>query len=241
MINPSELQNIYETAFRFFEKTRTMPNIEIEFYKYVGLRHTIRVRAGTIFVRLSDLMQDAPNVAHQALAYILIAKIQRRKIPSNCTEIYQNYASQAEVRETAQISRKQRGRKIISSAKGNFYDLDEIFDDLNSRFFAKKMPKPTLTWSTGKTFRIFGHQDAIHNTVVISQTLDDAKVPKFVVEYVLYHELLHIKHPTKVINGRRYSHTPVFRTDERKFPRYEEAEDLLEKLAKHTRRKKGKR
>ena len=49
------------------------------------------------------------------------------------------------------------------------------------------------------------------------------------VEYVVYHEMLHIKHPTRFTNGRRYNHTPDFKRDEEEFAFFEEAEKWIEK------------
>jgi predicted metal-dependent hydrolase len=71
----------------------------------------------------------------------------------------------------------------------------------------------------------------VHDTIVISKTLDARDVPEWFVEYILYHEMLHIKHPARIIDGRRYYHTNAFRADERRFPRYEEAQLWLERIA----------
>nr|WP_242040447.1 hypothetical protein [Anabaena subtropica] len=65
---------------------------------------------------------------------------------------------------------------------------------------------------------------------MISSTLDDAKVPEFVVEFVLYHELLHKYHGTKWVQGRRMVHTQEFRTNESKFKFYNEALEWLKNL-----------
>jgi hypothetical protein len=48
----------------------------------------------------------------------------------------------------------------------------------------------------------------------------------------MYHELLHKVMGSKVVNGRRYAHTPAFREAERAFPRYEEAEAFLKATAR---------
>ena len=48
-------------------------------------------------------------------------------------------------------------------------------------------------------------------------------------EYVVFHEMLHIWHPTQHRNGRRYNHTPAFRRDEEKFLYFDKAEDWIEK------------
>jgi hypothetical protein len=47
----------------------------------------------------------------------------------------------------------------------------------------------------------------------------------------MYHELLHKKHGTAVVNGRRLVHTAAFRQDEQKFSDYEAAKRQLNDLA----------
>ncbi|MEP6923784.1 MAG: M48 family peptidase [Pyrinomonadaceae bacterium] len=228
----SEIKQFYLTAFAELDGKREVPPVRVEFYAYVGLRQTIRIRKGEVIVRLADLMREAPLAVHRALAYVLVAKLLKRRIPKQAREFYENFARQPHVAEQSQETRRARGRKIISSARGNVYDLDEIFTRLNQTYFQNALAKPIITWSRGKTFRIFGHHDALHETVVISRTLDDRTVPGFVAEFVLYHELLHIKHPTEIVNGRRRVHSNIFRRDEQLFPHFAEAEKWLEKLAR---------
>ncbi|MFN2392949.1 MAG: SprT-like domain-containing protein, partial [Pyrinomonadaceae bacterium] len=117
------------------------------------------------------------------------------------------------------------------------YDLHEIFNRLNQTYFQNSISKPTLTWSQRQTFRILGHHDSTHETIVISKSLDDKKVPPFVVEFVVFHEMLHIFHPTVHRNNRRYNHTRQFRLDEKKFIRFEEAENWIEQNVKNLKRK----
>ena len=232
---------LYAAAFARFEQNRAAPPIAVEFYNYVGLRHTIRLRNKRIFVRISDIMRPAPTSAHEALALILVAKLLRRKVPKAANEIYANYAKQPEIVAASSAARQTRSHKIIGSARGAVYDLNVLFERVNQKFFQNLLEKPVLTWSPNKTFRIFGHHDNLHKTVMISRTLDDARVPEFVVEFVLYHELLHIKHPTRIVNGRRQIHTAIFRRDEQLFPRFEQAEEWLIRLAKKTKSEKAKK
>jgi len=117
----------------------------------------------------------------------------------------------------------------VTTSKGAVYDLDELFAVLNERYFRNTLPKPVLTWSAKKTYRILGHHDATHETVAISRSLDSADVPRYVVEYVVFHEMLHIAHPTKHVNGRRYNHTAAFKRDEEKFAYFDEAERWIER------------
>lgn len=114
-------------------------------------------------------------------------------------------------------------------ARGKFYDLEEVFDRVNREYFANQMVKPRLSWNRILTKRKFAHYEPVRDRVVVSLTLDDERVPKFVVEFVMYHELLHKHHGEKWVNDRLFVHTPEFRQDERKFKLYEKAEQWLRK------------
>ncbi|ALF54736.1 SprT-like family protein [Nostoc piscinale CENA21] len=124
---------------------------------------------------------------------------------------------------------------IAENPQGNFYNLNELFDQLNFEYFAANIVKPRLVWSQIKTYRKFGHYEPARDRVVISTTLDNLHIPKFVAEFVLYHELLHKYHGTKWVNGKRMVHTSQFRSDERKFKFYTEADEWLKKLTFHQR------
>lgn len=211
---------------------RGVPPIEVRFYPYAGLRHTIRVRSGRVYVRLSDICKDSPPEVLRALAWILVAQLLRKRVPTIHDRIYRDYTLTPAVMRSLDLVRRGRGRKMISSALGEVYDLDRMFAKLNRRHFDSQIPKPTITWSQRRTKRILGHHDHIHDSITISKTLDSTDIPEWFVEYVLYHEMLHIKHPARLINGRRYYHTSAFRQDERKFPHYEQAQKWLERLAR---------
>jgi hypothetical protein len=238
--NVSEIKNYYIEIFRSLQPTVEPPKIHIEFYNYVGINHTIRIRNGEIFVRICEICRDAPPEVQKSLAFILIAKLLRKRVSKQARFIYEQYVKSAEIQEAARSNRKTKGRKIVSSPIGKVYNLDLMFDEINEVYFENEIPKPVLTWSNTKTFRILGHHDPTHNTIVISQTLDNRSVPNYVVQAVMHHEMLHIKHPTKKINGRRYSHTPAFRRDEREFDFYEQSERWIREHFGQMTKKKSK-
>lgn len=235
--NLEQIKKFYAEAFQFYAPKHAAPPITVEFYPYIGINHTIRVRDGAVFVRIAEICREMPAPTQKALAYILVAKLFRRKVSLQARETYSNFVKRSDVRETAAENKKTKGRKIIASPRGDVYDLEEIFERLNRTYFKDSLPKPVLGWSARKTYRILGHHDATHETVVVSRSLDDRKVPRYVVEFVVFHEMLHIFHPTEHRNGRRYNHTPRFRRDERKFAYFEEAESWIERSAKHLKRK----
>lgn len=122
--------------------------------------------------------------------------------------------------------------------KGNFYDLGEVCETVRRTFFTPPIGPPTsLAWTGGLTFHAFGHYHSLRDRITISRSLDDRSVPRYVVEFVMYHELLHKFHGIGWATSRRAMHTPAFRADEKQFPRYEQAQRFLDRLATKLRRR----
>lgn len=232
------LQRIFNEAFRQFDRERRsrfrpdLRDIEVKFYPYAGLHHTIRVRAGRVYVRLSDIFQAAPPEVIRALAFLLVARLLSRKAPAAQERIYRSYAFSPNVLRASELARRQRGRKVISSAQGKVYDLEQIFARLNRLYFDGQLATPALTWSKRRARSILGHHDAAHETITISKILDSDDAPRWFVEYIVFHEMLHIRHPARIINGRRYYHSPAFRDEERLFPTYRKAQRWLDRVVR---------
>lgn len=207
-----------------------MPPLEIKFRRFTSLNTTIRLREGQLIVRLSDLLQAAPESVHQAIAHILLAKLYRKPIAPIFADRYRRYTQSEAVSKHTERIRQQRGRKRISSAQGQHYNLDEVFESINTRFFHGLLGRPTLTWSAHIAKRMLGHYDAAHNTIVVSRVFDRANTPRYAVEYLLYHEMLHLKHPVRVRAGRRCVHSREFQAEERLFPELEQAKAFLKRL-----------
>ncbi len=219
-----QIGNFYSEAFQNLTDKQQIPEIEVSFYPYIGISQTIRIRNGKVFVRLAEVCRDIPLDIQKNLAIILVSKLLRKKISANILENYCSFINNQQLREKVLENKRSKGRKIITSAKGDIYNLEEVFDYLNQIYFDGNIKKPRLSWSVKKTYRILGHHDATHDAIVISRSLDGKQTPKYVVEFIVFHEMLHIFHPTQHRNGRRYSHTPQFRRDEKKFAFFNEAE-----------------
>ena len=72
-----------------------------------------------------------------------------------------------------------------------------------------------------------GHYDPAHNAIVISRVFDHPRVPRYAVEYILFHEMLHLKHPVKLRGSRRCVHSREFLAEEKLFPELEQARRFL--------------
>lgn len=226
----SPLQPVFEAEYRELRPRAPIPPLDIRFRRFTSLNTTIRLREGRLHVRLSDLLEHAPESVHRAIAHILLAKLYRKPIAPTHADRYRRHVSSEAVSRQAQQIRQTRGRKRILTAKGYFYDLDEVFEALNTRFFHGLMGRPTLTWSAHQARRMLGHYDAAHNTIVVSRVFDRADTPRCAIEYLLFHEMLHLKHPVRVKAGRRCVHSREFQAEERMFPELEQAKEYLKRL-----------
>jgi hypothetical protein len=126
-----------------------------------------------------------------------------------------------------------------ASARGVAHDLEASFDRVNREYFGGSMPRPSLRWGRSVPSAKFGHYDYSRDTVLISSTLDRADVPEFVVDSVVFHELLHKYHGSFVSRGRNVHHTAQFSADARRFARHAEAEAFLAQLAARLRQGRG--
>jgi predicted metal-dependent hydrolase len=224
------LLDLFAEEYRELRPRAPMPPLDIRFRRFTSLNTTIRLREGRLHVRLSDLLEAAPESVHRAIAHILLAKLYRKPIAPGHADRYRRHTTSEAVSRQAEHIRQTRGRKRISTTIGHRYDLDEVFDSLNARFFHGLLGRPTLTWSAHVARRMLGHYDAAHNTIVVSRVFDRPDTPRCAIEYLLYHEMLHLKHPVRVKAGRRCVHSKEFQAEERLFPQLEEAKLYLRQL-----------
>lgn len=222
-----ELTEIFNAAFAELRPRTPAPPMHIRFYPFVSINNTIRLRETELYIRLSDLLEGAPKPVLHAIAHILLAKLYRKPIDRAQSARYRRYIASHDLSAKARLVRQMRGRKHIRSARGHHYHLEEIFDDLNHRFFHGLMGRPQLTWSREHARNRLGHYDPAHNTIVISRVFDDPRVPRYVVEYILYHEMLHLKHPVKLRGSRRCVHSKEFVAEENLFPEVDKARKFL--------------
>jgi hypothetical protein len=131
-------------------------------------------------------------------------------------------------------SRRHRLRQpapVTIETHGEVHDLQDIYDDLNLRYFANCIDA-RITWGQrnppgAKRRRRnsikMGSYSVEDRLIRIHPSLDRSFVPRQFVEWIVYHEMLHQKHDIPVIGGRRIFHTEEFMAEEASFEHYEEA------------------
>ena len=225
-----QLRAIFEESFRELRPRTPVPDLHIDFFRFANVNNTIRLREGRLLVRISDLLEGAPESVLRAIAHILLAKIYRKPIDREHATRYRRYICTHHMSQKARLVRQIRGRKRITSAQGHAYHLEEIFEDLNRQYFHGLMARPLMTWSSERARNRLGHYDPAHNAIVVSSVFDHPRVPRYVVEYILYHEMLHLRHPVKLRGSRRCVHSAEFQAEERLFEKVDAAKDFLKRL-----------
>ncbi len=226
----SSLLQLFDETYRRLRPRSPVPDLKVEFYGFANINNTIRLREGKLLVRLSDLLEGAPDNVLTAIAHILVAKMYRKPVDREHAARYRRYITAQHMSRKAHLVRQIRGRKRLASPQGLTYDLEAIFEELNVRFFYGLLARPQMSWSSEKARSRLGHYDPAHNAIVVSRVFDHSRIPRFVVEYIVYHEMLHLKHPVKVRGSRRCVHPAEFQAEERLFPRLDDARGFLKLL-----------
>lgn len=152
--------------------------------------------------------------------------------------LHSNQKNMAALRSISRSASYQRTIKDIwqhtpqssLSTRGEYYDLLPLFHAINSEYFHGKLKAPRLKWSGKKATRRLGYYHPDSDTISISPFLDQKGIPSYVIEYVLYHEMLHKKLGLKEANSYRIAHTTQFKQLEHNFKAYQDAEDFLKSL-----------
>ncbi len=207
-----------------------MPAIRLEFCKFANANSFVRWDEDGLAFRITDVLEGAPAQILEALAYILLSKLLRRPTPKLYAERYRRYLNRKEMRRSLQLVKQARGRKYVSSPQGACYDLETIFEELNLRYFHGLVARPLLGWSRKPSRTMLGHYDPSHNAIVLSRHLDRQSVARLAVEYVLFHEMLHLRFPVEHRGARRCVHTREFKQAEKEFVGLKEAKELLKRV-----------
>jgi len=221
---------IFQESYRELRPRAPLPELSIEFFAFANLNNTIRLRENKLFVRLSDLLEGAPETVLRAIAHILLAKMYGKPIERAYANRYRKYISSHEIAGKVHLVRQIRGRKRIHTPRGGTYDLEGIFEVLNRQYFYGLLARPQMTWSRDHARNSLGHYDPAHNAIVVSRVFDDPRVPRYAIEYIVYHEMLHLKHPVKLRGSRRCIHPPEFVAEEKLFHEFEAAKRFLKLL-----------
>lgn len=183
---------------------------------------SVKRRSGRCVVRMHRCFASAPCDVVEAIARFLVDR-SRKNI-----KIIDAYFERNVSASTLQV--RIVNRRV--NPKGDHFDLSEIFADLNKRYFDSKV-EADITWGRkrvvrGRLFKrskhiTLGSYRRRERLITIHPNLDQAIVPRYMVESIVFHEMCHQVVGGEVVNGRRRLHHRPFKEVEATFPDIEKA------------------
>lgn len=122
------------------------------------------------------------------------------------------------VRRQRNIAMEEQGthRNLIDSVQ-RLYDAGLLADsDIRNTMFS---------WTVNPNYTRLGYCATFARMVTISTALDDPEVPEFVLDYVVFHESMHLRQGYRPFDSN--PHDAQFRRWMKAFPRMKEAEQVL--------------
>ena len=224
MLPPKQFYRILLDLFPRL-KLKTLPKkIQIDCYHSSYLFRN-RQKEGKVYLEINEGFINAPEKIKEA---ILKAALQRRTAARLRT-----IKAFTTTPEYAQIHASLQNNAGANKLAGNgcVYNLVDIFARINRQYFESQLEQPRLVWSARKSIPPVRNIPARCRYHHYQQTAWIGRdIPEYLVEYVMYHEMLHKKIGLKEVNGRRYAHTKAFRDAEKQFNQYKEAEAFIKKL-----------
>ncbi len=226
LVHTSAAFAYYELLAKIFPvipKRSYASKIQIDSY-YSGYLFRNKQKNGKVFLEINEGFISAPN----EIKRVILEAALKRRTAKRIKTIKAYTSNEAYVQIQASLQNNRGANKL--AGQGKHYNLVELYARLNRDYFQGKLEQPRLLWSTRSSVRRLGTYQPESDTITISKRLDNHDIPQYLVEFVLYHEMLHKKIGLREVNGRRYAHTSEFRKAEKQFAYYQEAEKFIKKL-----------
>lgn len=221
--------------FKAVDMQSASGRVGASYYPYKDLKHTWRARDGKLVFRVSDYMSSSPEEVVGSLAWFLICRARGKGYPKELVSRYLTHVRSAEFWNSRRSLYVSRARSLSFRPRGSAHDLTAVFDHVNACYFRGEAERPDLAWVSGSPSRRVGFFHRPLRILAVNKALDSDRVPRFVLEFVVYHELLHGAMGCDDCLERRVYHTKKFRTREREFIRHDEAQKWLVRIANRSR------
>jgi hypothetical protein len=223
-----ECEDALDTTFRTMGMAYGFNAVKADYASYKEFKSTWQRMGTAVSFEISDYLGNARPEVLGDFAQALYERIEKRTPGCVYSPRLKAYLESDDFVSRNQSTYVKRSRNLTRSAQGRHFDLKETYDRLVEGGMVSPSAGISLHWTrSGNRMRV-GYCSVLMRVVAISSLLDNEKVPDFVHEYVLYHELLHLE--DGLSDGHRH-HPPEFKVRERQYPRWQESEEWLRKLA----------
>ena len=211
---------IQESYQRLFPNKEFSYLTELEYNRRLGsFNANISLSRNKIKVNLNLQWKDIDEEIKIGLIQHLLLRIFKQRKTTQNINLYNNFI---------------KNIPILTPKTKTDPTLELSFHRINEKFFADQLEKPNLQWGKD-SYRKLASYNFHNDTVTVSTIFQDAKHE--ILDYLMYHELLHKHHKFKHKNGRSAFHTREFKEDERSYPNYQEMEKELNRIIRNKKRK----
>ena len=202
-------------------------NIEACFKTFKEFCLSWRFNGNKTTLYISDYLIDAPDHVIENCVDTLFKVIKKKdhEYDDNymawvTSDSFINSKRKIYLKRSKNLTRSDIGKtRLISDSVQRLLEQDLLVpSDIDNSIF---------TWTSRPSYRKVGYCSPMMRVVAISSALDREEIPNYVLDYVVYHESLHLRQGYRPF---RRSHDTQFRKMERLFPQYKEAEAYLKDL-----------
>jgi len=213
---------IQESFQRLFPNQEFSYRTEMEYNRRLSnFNANISLHHNKIKVNLNLQWKDIDEEIKIGLVQHLLMKVfKRKKISTYNIDLYNNF-----IKNIPLLTPKTNIDPILEQS---YYRVNELF-------FSSSLEKPNLTWGSDSRRKLASYN--FHDdTVTVSTLFQDVR--EEVLDYLMYHELLHKYHKFENKNGRSSFHSPAFKADEDKYPNRQQIDKEINSIIRGKSRKK---
>ncbi len=206
---------------QLFQKPSTYQT-KLEYNRRLGpFNANISLRNHTIQVNLNLQWKDIDEEIKIGLIQHLLTRLFKSKRHTQNIELYNNFIKNIPI-----LTPKTKTHPVLEAS----------FNRMNEQFLDNQLEKPNLEWGKA-AFRKLAHYNFHNDTILVSSIFQDA--PQEVLDYIIYHEMLHKHHKFKQKNGRSSYHSREFRQDERRYPNHQLIEKQISQIIRQKKKPRG--
>ncbi|MBU0459191.1 MAG: hypothetical protein KJ771_00115 [Nanoarchaeota archaeon] len=205
---------IQESFQRLFPDKEFSYQTKLEYNRRLAdFNANIRLHQNNIQINLNLQWKDIEDEIKIGLIQHLLLKIfKQKKLTTPNINLYNNFVKNIDILAT---KTKPDPTLLLS-----FWRVNELF-------FYNRMEQPNLQWGQ-QAFRKLASYNYHNDTVTVSTIFQDQRDE--ILDYLMYHELLHKFHKFKHKNGRSSYHNKEFKDTEKLYPNYQEMEREISKI-----------
>ncbi len=174
-----------------------------------------RNRQGALIIRLHRIFLSADIDVMDEMARYLRGKKKQ-------TPLIRKF-----IKHNSHHIRKSSPRKVRVRHQGRHYNLIDAFNSVNKEYFDNRV-SAAITWGSkgprrAAARRTLGSYSSDAHIIRINPLLDSRKVPRYFLDLIVYHEMLHADMGIETNGTRRTIHSKEFKRREKMFKHYDRA------------------